>query len=155
MKEIWKDIDEFNGVYKISNVGNIVSFKKNVPKVLNPKPLKNGYKLVHLTYAGVNKKYSIHRLVAITFIPNLENKPCINHKNGIKTDNRVENLEWCTSSENTKHAYFNQLMKTKISRLQINEIKKSYNRNQKELAKKYNVNQSQISRILNNKSQSK
>lgn len=66
---------------------------------LNP----NGYLGINLMSGGKRKKFLIHRLIAQKFIPNPNNKPCINHKNGIKTDNRIENLEWVTYKENTHH----------------------------------------------------
>ncbi len=70
-----------------------------------------GYKMIALTKKGNTKIISMHRLVAIAFIPNPKNKPCINHKNGIKTDNRIKNLEWCTHAENSQHAYRTGLSK--------------------------------------------
>lgn len=90
--------------YCVNNNGEIFSLNYNkTGKIKKLKPLKqkNGYLCVTL---GA-KRILIHRLVAETFIPNLENKPQVNHKNGIKTDNRGENLEWATSSYNNLHAY--------------------------------------------------
>lgn len=102
--------------------------------------------------------YRVHRLVATTFIPNPENKPFINHKNGIKSDNRVENLEWCTAKENLKHARDNKLNdingegngNSKLSEKEVVEIKRLLQDNQlsqNKIAKMYKVNQSTISSI--------
>ena len=97
--EIWKDIPGYEGRYQASNLGRIKG-----PRGLN-KPFINrdGY-LVATLYAGREKRRTgAHRLVAMAFIPNPEEKEQINHKNGIRTDNRVENLEWVTCSENNLH----------------------------------------------------
>ena len=102
----------------------------------------------------------VHRLVALAFIPNPENKPCVNHINGVKTDNRVENLEWCTYSENTKHAVLTELKKgvkgerSHLSKLKkeevikIRKLKEDCNYSNAELGKMFGVSCSQIQRIV-------
>lgn len=93
--------------YYATQEGNILSDRKfNVPTIMKPFTDKSGYHRVKL----LGKTCKVHRLVATVFIPNPENKPTVNHINGIKTDNRVENLEWTTFSENTQHAYDSGLM---------------------------------------------
>lgn len=119
MKEIWKDIIGYEGLYQVSNLGRIKSLKrKTISRNGNTKYLKsekerilktvndnNGYVIVYLCNNGKNKMIRVHRLVAKTFIPNPEMKPVVNHINGIKNDNRLENLEWTTYQENIIHAY--------------------------------------------------
>ena len=98
-----KNIDGFNGNYLINKDGEI--FSKHRRKYLSVSVSQDGYSVVGLCKDGKCKPYRLHRLIASAFIPNKENKPQINHKNSIRTDNRIENLEWVTASENNVHAY--------------------------------------------------
>ena len=117
--EIWKDVKGFEGIYKLSNLGNVkrIIFKTGVnTKYKNDytlKPLDNGlgYFRIKLTKNNISKRYMLHRLIAEAFIPNEENKRCVNHINGNKKDNSIQNLEWCTHKENTIHAVKNGLFK--------------------------------------------
>ena len=111
-EEIWKDIKNFEGIYQISNLGQVkaINYKKTGKKrILKQADNGYGYKTVHLTNNGKGKMFTVHRLVAETFIPNTSNKPIINHIDGNKSNNKVENLEWCTYKENTIHAWLNGL----------------------------------------------
>ena len=99
----FKQIPGYEDLYLINKEGQIYSKKRN--KLLSPCKNGNEYLNVGLCKNNKRKKFFIHRLIALTFIPNPDNLPCVNHKNGIKTDNRAENLEWCSYSDNMKHAY--------------------------------------------------
>lgn len=102
--EAWKDIGGYKGIYQISNQGRAKSFHKGKERILKQCPDKDGYPLIAL-YNGSYKTKKVHRLVALLFIPNPENKPTVNHKWGNKLDNRACALEWATQSENNLHAY--------------------------------------------------
>lgn len=103
--EVWKDIKGFEGIYQISSHGRIKSFKKNKKGYILSNRNKNGWYLnVVLTSKDNWRSVKIHRLVAESFIPNPDNKPEVNHKDGDKQNNKVENLEWVTESENMNHA---------------------------------------------------
>lgn len=110
--EIWKDITGYENLYQISSLGNVKSLgngnsNNSKERILKPNKLKNGYLQVAL-YKNNQKWYKIHRLVASEFIENPNNYPIINHKNEIKTDNRVENLEWCDTLYNRNYGTTNR-----------------------------------------------
>lgn len=99
---IWKDIPGYEGLYKVSNTGKIFSVVTN--RELSVIQKKDGYTCISLCDKDHNKKqYRVHQLVAKAFIPNPNNLPMINHKNEIKNDNRVENLEWVTAQQNSSY----------------------------------------------------
>lgn len=103
--ENWNTAIEGNGRYLVSDIGNVKSLITG--KVLKPCILKSGYPAVNLSFgSGMSQKtFTIHRMVANAFIPNPENKRTVNHKNGNRKDNKLENLEWATYSENIQHSY--------------------------------------------------
>lgn len=111
MRELWKDVKGYEGLYQVSNLGRIKSFHKEDEIIMKCFLSKNGYVRVCLTKFGVGSKKLVHRLVAQAFIPNPNNLPQVNHKDGNKQNNKVDNLEWCTPSENMLHSYKNNLEK--------------------------------------------
>lgn len=100
MEEVWKPVKGYNGRYSVSNTGKIKTHRYGWDRIMKSAYDNNGYKYVHI----INKKKKIHRLVAEAFIDNPQHKTQVNHKNGVKDDNRVENLEWVTPSENQLHS---------------------------------------------------
>ena len=110
MQEIWKDIEGYEGLYKISNLGRIMSFRDNPRSkqkgqhLLNPSILNKGYEHVTLYRSPSDRKhFLVHVLVAKTFLPNPNNYPCVNHKDEVKTNNCADNLEWCTYGYNNSY----------------------------------------------------
>lgn len=110
-REIWKDIQGYGGKYQVSNLGRVRSILRN--KILIPKKTKKGYLRIRLYENNHCKNIVIHRLVAFAFIPNPENKPQVNHKDGNKENNCVSNLEWCSCYENFWHANKHNLTRFK------------------------------------------
>jgi len=102
MEETLYPIKDYEGLYSVTKNGEIYAHKRN--HFLRQILINTGYKQLDLCKKNIRKKKKIHRLVAETLLPNPENKPFVNHINGIKTDNRLENLEWVTSKENNSHA---------------------------------------------------
>lgn len=109
MKEIFKDIDGTGGQYQVSNLGRVKSLKHSKRNrediILKPIVDHKGYYYINIYINGKHSTPRIHRLVAKAFIPNLENKPQINHIDGDKSNNSINNLEWVTNQENQIHAY--------------------------------------------------
>lgn len=166
--EVWKEVEGYEGVYEISNLGRIKSLSRTVPstngsfrtkkeKIL--KQYNNNYLTVNFYENKKNKLILIHRLVAKAFIKNLNNKKQVNHINGIKTDNRVENLEWSTAKENINHSWKNNLSKSrsgekhhnsKLTHQDVINIKEMRKTNTaKQIAIIYNIHENHVYRILN------
>lgn len=126
--EIWKDIEGYEGLYQVSNLGRIKSLEKMVvsknhsiqkrkERIIKSSPNNRGYLKIGLSKNNKRKFYRVHRLVAQAFIPNPDNKPEVNHINEIKTDNRVENLEWMTRKENCNYGTaLERMVNTKIEK---------------------------------------
>ena len=111
--EEWKDIKGYEGIYQISNKGRVKSLHYGKEKILSGTPIKGGYLFINLSKNGKTKPFYIHRLVAQAFLPNPDNLPDVNHKDEDKTNNYVENLEWCSRKYNINYGNRNEITKKK------------------------------------------
>ena len=159
--EVWKPIPNFSR-YEASNFGRLKSLsyrRSGIPRIMKPSPNEDGYLLTKLVNDDGNfKSIRAHRVVAIAFIPNPNGKPEINHINGIKTDNRPENLEWVTMQENMNHAVRTglkakgeRIARAILTEVQVLEIKskhKPYKYTRKMLCKEYGVSDNGIKEVL-------
>jgi len=168
--EIWKEIKGYENKYEISNTGRVKSLSRKVerrndsfhiiPEILKKQRVtKNGYATVYLAIGKSYRHFMVHRLVADAFCKKSKQKKFVNHKDGVKLNNHFSNLEWCTDSENKKHAYKIGLMSqkgeshasNKLTNKQVCEIFKS-NNSTIELCEKYNVCYNTIFNIRHNRS---
>lgn len=159
--EQWKDIQGYENLYQISNTGRVKSLPRYddygrfyPEKILKPEMLRKGYLRVKLgSRKDSFEKIMVHRLVATAFIPNPESLPQINHKNEDKTDNRVENLEWCDNSYNHNYGTHNERvalsMQKKVAQCDVDGNIIAVFDSIKEAAKKVNVCPSSISKCIN------
>ena len=144
-----KIIDKLDNQYSVNTDGIVFSLKGN-KKELKGKITNSGYREVILSHKGVKHYFLIHRLVALTFIENKYNARTVNHKDGNKLNNKLDNLEWMSDSDNLKHARNNGLLNSKINKevaMQIFNDKGTV----RELSKKYGISKTQIGYIKQSK----
>lgn len=132
MEEVWRDIKGYEGLYQVSNLGRVKSIGRYIKhwrggllfrkeKIMTPRINRYGYHQISLSKEGRFKTFTIHQLVAITFIPNPDNFTCVNHKDECKTNNVYTNLEWCDHKYNSNYGTRN----IRIKNSETNNIKKS------------------------------
>ena len=160
--EIWHWVKGYENIYQISNLARVKSFQKGKVKILQPILNNSGYLSVRLYKNGKSKVLKVHRLVAENFIPNPKNKPEVDHIDGCKINNAVENLRWVTSSENTQAALETGALKTgsenpnsKLTADDVKYIRSVYKECDEEfgakaLAKKFNISYDTIYNIIKN-----
>ena len=157
MKELWRNIDGYKGMYQVSSFGRIRSYKENLPRILKPRVNNGGYKYISLCLDGNCKSFIIHRIVAKHFLG--KSDLTVNHKNGNKLNNCVENLEWVSFEENLNHAKENCLLakgeKHGRSKLTERDVKLLRYKHKKRksvrfLSKEFGVSRSVVNKIINN-----
>jgi len=169
-EEIWKEVVGYESYYLVSNLGRVRSLDRYCPnrtgsgkqtgRILKQTKCVKGYLRVAFSLNKIKKQVSVHRLVAKAFIENPENKEQVNHKNCIKDDNNVNNLEWCTNIENVKHAYDNNLIRlnygekhhnSKLKNHQVLSIRERISNGESRLAiaKEHNMSLVAICNIYN------
>ena len=172
MKEDWGDIEGYEGLYQVSSLGNVKSLDRKVvhkdkkitrirERILKQGTTKKGYKIVYLSKECKKLTVSVHRLVALAFIPNPDNKATVNHKDTIKTNNIYTNLEWATNLENIEHSvkagryrkgedsYRSILSKEKVLMIRFSYF--SSCKTVKEIAKDFSLRPSHVKQIIDRK----
>lgn len=159
-KEIWKDVVGYEGHYKVSNKGRVASVKQGFRKwIMRQFRNHHGYYEISLTKDGVPKRLKVHRVVAEAFLVHPVGKDIVNHKDGVKTNNCIENLEWCNAQYNTRHALDSGLFIPKrgaehpnsiLSEADVRSIRKAHEGgvSSRDLARKYHTAQSTIWRCV-------
>ena len=155
--EEWKDVVGYENLYKVSNFGNVMSLIHKKPRLLKPGKNNKGYLLVDLQVFNEHKRFLIHRLVAQAFIPNPYNLPQVNHKDECKTNNRVENLEWCDQLYNVNYGTAkDRISKTLTNRKDLSKPVFQFDKNGKfiseypstsEAKRKTGINEGNICRV--------
>jgi hypothetical protein len=176
MVELWRDVVGYEGLYQISNYGRLKSLSRvehlvysdgrqgvrnRKEKILNPSTDKDGYLITGLRRDGVQKTVKLHRIVAIAFIPNFDSLPEVNHKDGNKHNNTVDNLEWSSHQDNITHAVETELrdgrgernVNAKLTGEDVAYIRKNYTPRHKEfsavaLSNKFGVSATMIHNIM-------
>lgn len=159
--EIWKDIPEYEGLYQVSNMGRVKSIPRKgkvTETIFKPATNRYGYQVICLRKNNIQKTRLIHRLVALSFIGIPPDKTEVNHINGNKADNHVENLEYCTARENMLHSYTLGRLSVrgernglaKLSPMQVQEIRilHASGNSLRQIALMYNVSKPTISDII-------
>ena len=165
------DIPNYERYYKVTEYGQVISLPRVIKNRLNTRTTKERILKTHINIRGYecatliidNMRFHtvVHRLVAQAFVPNPFNKPFINHKNGIKTDNHYSNLEWCTQKENVKHSFTNGLQtnigennpKSQLTEILVKEIRNKYELGDsiKSISMEYNVTWNTIAAVVKNR----
>lgn len=153
--EEFRPVMGYEDLYEVSNTGKVRSLSR--PQELKPEKSNAGYLRVHLRKGGTGRKYSIHRLVATAFVPNLESKPCVNHLDSNRVNNDASNLEWATHSENSQHMVAQgresrvRPPSAKFNDEQIRNIREMYAQGiyQRVIAKQFGVPRPTITHIVN------
>jgi DNA-binding CsgD family transcriptional regulator len=168
MMETWKDVDGYEGLYQVSNMGNVKTLARlhrvdrpytKKERLMNPPTNSTGYRQATLYKDKKGVIHSVHKLVATAFLERHPHHQVVNHKDGIKTNNTVENLEWCTYGQNQSHAIRTGLIRiyrgenhyaSKLTDAQRQEIVvlRSKGMKQREIAEIYGIKQQSVSKVL-------